>query len=75
MKGFLKVEAGESTLQSNFGLVDQVAALLWIKHNIEEFGGDPRKVTLMGHGTGAVYASLISISPIAINGEDGSKFL
>lgn len=67
------MEAGERTPQSNFGLVDQVAALLWINDNIEAFGGDPRKVTLMGHGTGAVYASLHTISPIAAHGEDGSK--
>ncbi|KAL1513355.1 hypothetical protein ABEB36_002775 [Hypothenemus hampei] len=64
--GFLKVEAGETTHQSNFGLVDQVAALLWIKQNIDAFGGDPEKVTLLGYGTGAVFASLLTISPMAI---------
>lgn len=68
------MDAGESTPQSNFGLVDQVAALLWINDNIEAFGGDPRKVTLMGHGTGAVYASLLTISPIAIHSANESKF-
>ncbi|XP_030760934.1 neuroligin-4, X-linked-like [Sitophilus oryzae] len=69
--GFLKVEPEEAKIQSNFGLVDQLAALLWIKANIEAFGGDPTKVTLMGHGTGAVCASLLTISPMAIH--EGKK--
>ncbi|XP_030759250.1 neuroligin-4, X-linked-like, partial [Sitophilus oryzae] len=68
---FLKVEPEEAKIQSNFGLVDQLAALLWIKANIEAFGGDPTKVTLMGHGTGAVCASLLTISPMAIH--EGKK--
>lgn len=72
--GFLKVEAGETTHQSNFGLVDQVAALLWIKANIDAFGGDPGKVTLLGHGTGAVFASLLTISPMAIYEQNERKF-
>ncbi|XP_050302600.1 neuroligin-4, Y-linked-like [Anthonomus grandis grandis] len=72
--GFLKVEAGDTTLQSNFGLVDQLAALLWIKANIAAFGGDPGRVTLMGHGTGAVFASLLSISPMAIYEQNQQLF-
>ncbi|CAH1131107.1 unnamed protein product [Ceutorhynchus assimilis] len=72
--GFLKVEPGETTHQSNFGLVDQVAALLWIQANIDAFGGDPGKVTLLGHGTGAVYASLLAISPMAIHEQNERLF-
>ncbi|ENN77157.1 hypothetical protein YQE_06296, partial [Dendroctonus ponderosae] len=68
--GFLKVEAAETTSQSNFGLVDQVAALIWIKDNIDAFGGDTSKITLVGHGTGAVFASLLTISPMAMYGEN-----
>lgn len=50
---------------SNFGLLDQIAALLWLRENIAEFGGDPDSVTLVGHGTGAIFANLLLISPVA----------
>lgn len=50
---------------SNFGLLDQIAALLWLRENIAEFGGDPNSVTLVGHGTGAIFANLLLISPVA----------
>ncbi|KAF7287544.1 hypothetical protein GWI33_005908 [Rhynchophorus ferrugineus] len=71
--GFLKAGPEEGQIQSNFGLIDQVAALLWIKSNIEAFGGNPYNVTLMGHGTGAVCASLLTISPMAMH-EDEKLF-
>ncbi|XP_060518192.1 neuroligin-4, Y-linked-like [Cylas formicarius] len=64
--GFLKLEAEETTRQSNFGLMDLLAALVWVQDNIEAFGGDPGSVTLIGHGTGAVCASLFTISPLAM---------
>ncbi|CAG9108417.1 unnamed protein product [Plutella xylostella] len=38
---------------ANYGLMDQIAALHWLKENAAVFGGDPSNVTLMGHGTGA----------------------
>ncbi|XP_045504959.1 neuroligin-4, Y-linked [Colias croceus] len=38
---------------ANYGIMDQIAALHWIKENVAVFGGDPTNVTLMGHGTGA----------------------
>lgn len=47
----------------NFGLLDQVAALNWVKNNIENFGGDPENVCIFGHDAGAVSVGLHLISP------------
>lgn len=47
---------GESP--GNFGLMDQSAALLWLKKNIKNFGGNENTITLMGHGAGAVSTTL-----------------
>lgn len=62
--GFLKPGLGEHTV-SNFGLLDQIAALQWVKDNIAAFGGNNRAVTLMGHGTGAACVNLLMLSPVA----------
>ncbi|KAG7167066.1 Neuroligin-1-like 2 [Homarus americanus] len=62
--GFLRPALRENYV-SNFGLLDQIAALHWIKSNIENFGGDPENVTIFGHGTGAALANFLLISPVA----------
>ncbi|XP_029166538.1 uncharacterized protein LOC114937283 [Nylanderia fulva] len=61
--GFLRPGIRDDTA-SNFGLLDQIAALLWLRENIAEFGGDFNRVTLIGHGTGAIFANLLLISPV-----------
>ncbi|KAL1123956.1 hypothetical protein AAG570_001726 [Ranatra chinensis] len=42
-----------------------MAALRWVKDNIGSFGGDPKRITLLGHDTGAAIANLLLISPQA----------
>lgn len=54
--GFFTSIDGEAS--GNFGLMDQSAALFWVNRNIKLFNGNPLSVTLMGHGSGAVSASL-----------------
>ena len=49
----------------NFGLMDQIEALRWIKANIAAFGGDPYRVTVFGVSSGGAAISLLMTSPEA----------
>jgi para-nitrobenzyl esterase len=49
----------------NYGLLDQLQALKWVRENISQFGGDPRRVTVMGQSSGAVDICLLMASPLA----------
>lgn len=49
----------------NYGMLDQNAALKWIKRNIEQFGGDPNKITLAGESAGSIAVSCQMASPLS----------
>ncbi|MDE2042335.1 MAG: carboxylesterase family protein [Alphaproteobacteria bacterium] len=57
-------ESGKGT-SGNFGLLDQIAALQWVKNNIAAFGGDPHHITIAGQSAGAASVSDLIASPMA----------
>ncbi len=60
----LAKESGHNA-SGNYGMMDAIAALQWVKKNISAFGGDPNNVTIAGESAGAMMVGALVGSPLA----------
>lgn len=55
----------DDVLTGNYGIKDQIMALEWVQANIANFGGDPKRVTVMGQSAGAANVALLMQTPLS----------
>ncbi|CAG2180263.1 unnamed protein product, partial [Oppiella nova] len=67
LNGFGFLYTGTDAGPGNAGLWDQVLALEWVHKNIQNFGGDPKLITVFGESAGSITTSAIILSPITRN--------
>jgi para-nitrobenzyl esterase len=60
----LTAESGHQA-SGNYGLMDQLAGLQWVKKNIAAFGGDPENITIAGQSAGSMSVNCLVASPLA----------
>jgi para-nitrobenzyl esterase len=61
----LTKEAKPGQPLADYGLMDQIAALKWVKRNIAAFGGDPNNVTIFGESAGGLNTLTLMVTPTA----------
>ena len=59
--GFMSTN--DDVAPGNYGLMDQILALKFVNENINNFGGNPDKVTLFGQSSGAASVGLLNLIP------------
>ena len=63
ISGFLT--AVDDNIRGNYGMLDMVQALRWVRDNIAFFNGDPNQVTIDGHSAGGCSVGFLLMSPLA----------